>query len=190
MTLGSRRLTRKTVSPTARDKIGARVVFMQRLLGDYVIPSAVVLDSRGQPDSRSPVNRPPVCVKGRLSAITNSEWTASLVHFSMTSKKIDSLIRSVFLLLDLGSICYRTYIWWYDCDICQRWEHFYKKKKKCAPHEQNIKQYHMKAWYICSIIHTQSTYFGQTSVNQCPTVIIVLEGTLLSTDSWHLSPTF
>ena len=43
-----RRLTRKTVSPTARDKIGARVVFMQRLLGDYVIPSAVVLDSRGQ----------------------------------------------------------------------------------------------------------------------------------------------
>ena len=57
---GSRRLTRKTVSPTARDKIGARIVFMQRLLGDYVIPSAVVLDSRGQPDSRSPVNRPHV----------------------------------------------------------------------------------------------------------------------------------
>ena len=50
----------KNVSPTARDKIGARVVFMQRLLGDYVIPSAVVLDSRGQPDSRSPVNRPVV----------------------------------------------------------------------------------------------------------------------------------
>ena len=52
--------SRKNVSPTARDKIGARVVFMQRLLGDYVIPSAVVLDSRGQPDSRSPVNRPHV----------------------------------------------------------------------------------------------------------------------------------
>ena len=31
----------------------------------------------------------------------------------------------------------------------------------------------MEVLYICGITHTQSTYFGQTSVNQCPTVIIV-----------------
>ena len=48
------------------------VVFMQRLLGDYVIPSAVVLDSRGQPDSRSPVNRPQKC----SNICLHSDWSS------------------------------------------------------------------------------------------------------------------